>query len=75
MGDRGGVLARRAQLATASADETVRLWDAGCGAAVLQLGFFGSPVTALAWDERGLAVGTGAGELVLLAVIGRDGPP
>lgn len=49
----------------------MRLWDPDRYAEVVQLGF-GSPVTALAWGQRGVAVGTGSGKVALLAVIDRD---
>jgi WD40 repeat protein len=59
------------QLASASGDGTVQLWDLDRRAAILQLGL-GSPVTALAWDEGWIAVGTGSGEVAPLAVINRN---
>ncbi len=59
------------QQASASTDGSVRLWDLDRRAAILQLGLW-SPVTALAWDEGWIAVGTGSGEVALLAVINRD---
>lgn len=51
---------------------TVRLWDARRRAPVSQLAL-GSAVTALAWGAGGIAAGTRAGEVVVLAVIRRGG--
>ena len=59
-----------AQLATASGDGTVRLWDPGRRTAVTQLAV-GSPAGALAWGECGIAVATGSGAVMMLAVTDR----
>jgi WD40 repeat protein len=58
-------------LATASDDRTVALWELDRRAMVSQLAL-GTPVLALAWHAGGLAVGTAAGDVVLLAVVDRD---
>jgi len=58
------------QLATASNDRTVGLWDAVRHALVSQLAL-GSAISAVAWSVAGIAVGTGSGEVVMLAVLDR----
>jgi WD40 repeat protein len=58
-------------LASVRDDGTVRLWDPGRRAAVTQLRL-GSPLSALAWSEVGIALGTSQGEVVLLTLIEGD---
>jgi hypothetical protein len=55
------------RLASAGADETVRLWDPATGTALTALGT-GEPITALAWGARGIAVGS-ASAMSLLRVV------
>jgi WD40 repeat protein len=57
------------RLASASADGTVRLWDARSAAAISHLKL-GVPVTALAWEPHDITVAAYT-ELVQLAVIDR----
>jgi len=62
------------QLATASGDQTVRLWDVIGPTAVSQLAL-GSPLTAIAWDADTIAVGSRSDEVMMLAVIDRERRP
>jgi WD40 repeat protein len=57
------------QLASASGDGTVRLWDPHDPAPISQLKL-GAPLAALAWGPRGITVAVHT-ELVQLAVIDR----